>query len=246
MIRETYRDTQPWATAGIHSYIRRQGTRFHRHPAWMKARSTGLPWSQGGFGLSLHGKSYNISGLVSPVHAPIVKNIAASCGLNKFYPPSHICSSLRLARHMARLRSQLLMYCWNILGHQIFQKWVTAVRHSLLFSVHAVGTHRSWSRSCHKVATTLWCCQWIGPSRPHVCKNSPALKPEAWHHVMYEANVYFSKNRVHAYFRQTSAYYLVVVPGILGVWLLCTWRNEYDQRTESLCMCVCMCVYTHT
>jgi hypothetical protein len=30
------------------------------------------------------------------------------------------------------------------------------------------------------LAITLRYCQWLGPSRSHVCKISPSLKPEAW------------------------------------------------------------------
>ncbi len=31
-----------------------------------------------------------------------------------------------------------------------------------------------------ELATTLWYFQWLGPSRSHICKICPSLKPEAW------------------------------------------------------------------
>ncbi len=42
------------------------------------------------------------------------------------------------------------------------------------------GFFSPWKVCASTLATALRHCQWLGPSRLHVCKISPSLKPDAW------------------------------------------------------------------
>ncbi len=68
----------------------------------------------------------------------------------------------------------------------------------------------TWMPDSSHVSCVPWYCQWLGPSRSHVCKTSPSLKSEAWARSVHHFPLHMS-----------------------GTWCYCQWLGSLRTSSSS-------------
>jgi hypothetical protein len=93
----------------------------------------------------------------------------------------------------------------------------------------------------------LWYCQWLGPSRSHVCKISPSLKPGAWSWLSFEIRVHrlyefpFFCMHIETLYWEMKYYYLLFIWVYVRVFFerACWIHTHTHTHTHTL-----LCVHT--